>query len=147
MKYAMVSQPMRGKTEDEIRKTREQAKTALMGLGYATLDNTGGTLEPIEVEYMDWINIPLQCLAESLHVMAKCEAVMFCDGWENARGCKIEHEAAKAYGLKIYYMRTPQRVTIKPVGGGEDEERVLFETEHNGITHRGYSDGGFFVKE
>lgn len=146
MKYAMISQPMRGKTEEEIRKTREQAITCLMGLGYEALDNTGGTLEPIEVEYMDWINIPLQCLGESLQVMAKCEAVLFCDGWENARGCKIEHEAAKAYGLKIYYMRTPKRVTIKPVGGGEDEERVLFETEHNGVTHRGYSDGGIFVK-
>ena len=25
------------------------------------------------------------------------------EGWENARGCKIEHEAAKAYGLEIIY--------------------------------------------
>ena len=25
----------------------------------------------------------------------------FCKGWESARGCKIEHEAAVAYGLDI----------------------------------------------
>ena len=24
-------------------------------------------------------------------------------GWENARGCKIEHDAAVAYGLDIIY--------------------------------------------
>lgn len=27
----------------------------------------------------------------------------FCKGWENTRGCRIEHEAAKAYGLEIIY--------------------------------------------
>ena len=35
--------------------------------------------------------------------MSRCNAVYFCKGWENARGCKIEHDAAVAYGLKIIY--------------------------------------------
>lgn len=26
-----------------------------------------------------------------------------CKGWKNARGCKIEHDAAVAYGLEIIY--------------------------------------------
>jgi hypothetical protein len=26
-----------------------------------------------------------------------------CKGWGNARGCKIEHEVAKAYGVDIIY--------------------------------------------
>lgn len=25
------------------------------------------------------------------------------DGWENARGCRIEHDAAVAYGLEVLY--------------------------------------------
>ena len=25
-------------------------------------------------------------------------------GWENARGCKLEHEIAKAYGVHIIYL-------------------------------------------
>lgn len=29
--------------------------------------------------------------------------VLEAKGWENARGCKIEHEAAVAYGLDIIY--------------------------------------------
>lgn len=27
----------------------------------------------------------------------------FCKGWENARGCRIEHDAAVAYGLEVLY--------------------------------------------
>ena len=33
--------------------------------------------------------------------MTLCNAVYFCKGWENARGCKIEHMCAEVYGLKI----------------------------------------------
>ena len=47
--------------------------------------------------------IPLCFLAKSLECMSACHAVYFCRGWENARGCRIEHEAAKAYGLTIIY--------------------------------------------
>ena len=30
-------------------------------------------------------------------------AAYFCKGWENARGCRIEHAAAVAYGLEVLY--------------------------------------------
>lgn len=146
MKYAMISQPMRGKTEDEIRETRESATAILRGMGYHVLDNTGGSLEPIEVEYADGINIPLSCLSDSLATMAKCDAVLFCDGWQNARGCRIEHAAAVDYGLKTLYGRQPKKVTIETVENGEKKERVLFETEHAGVSYTGYSDNGIPVK-
>jgi len=35
--------------------------------------------------------------------MSKCHAAYFCRGWEQARGCQIEHAAAVAYGLEIIY--------------------------------------------
>ena len=49
------------------------------------------------------VQIPLCFLAKSLESMSLCHAAYFCKGWENARGCRIEHEAAKAYGLTIIY--------------------------------------------
>ena len=49
------------------------------------------------------VQIPLCFLAKSLESMSLCHAAYFCKGWENARGCRIEHEAAKAYGLEIIY--------------------------------------------
>ena len=45
------------------------------------------------------VQIPLCFLAKSLENMSLCHAAYFCKGWENARGCRIEHDAAVAYGL------------------------------------------------
>jgi hypothetical protein len=42
-------------------------------------------------------------LAKSLEKMALCNAVIFAKGWENARGCQIQHEVALQYGLDILY--------------------------------------------
>lgn len=132
IKYAMISQPMRGKTEDEIRETRERATYVLERLGYQVLDNTGGSLEPIEDEHVDGVNLPLFCLSESLATMAKCDVVFFCDGWEAARGCKLEHMAAHYYGVDKIEERNVRRVTIEQVENGEKKETVLFDMEQGG---------------
>lgn len=102
---AMLSQPMAGKTEQEIIETRERAITALKENGYDVV-NTLFTDEWYNNEAMEArgvVQIPLCFLAKSLENMSLCHAVYFCKGWENARGCRIEHEAAKAYGLEIIY--------------------------------------------
>lgn len=102
---AMLSQPMAGKTEQEIIETRERAITALKENGYDIV-NTLFTDEWYNNEAMEArgvVQIPLCFLAKSLENMSLCHAAYFCKGWENARGCRIEHEAAKAYGLKIIY--------------------------------------------
>ena len=48
-------------------------------------------------------NFSLYALALSLEIMSNCDIVYFCRGWENARGCRMEHQAAKEYGLQIIY--------------------------------------------
>ena len=105
MKKAMISQPMGGKTEDEIVATREKAISALEEKGYEVV-NTLFTDEWYSKEKMEErgvVQIPLCFLAKSLENMSLCHTAYFCKGWENARGCRIEHEAAKAYGLEILY--------------------------------------------
>ena len=102
---AMLSQPMAGKTEQEIIETRERAISALTEKGYEIV-NTLFTDEWYSKEAMEACgvaNIPLCFLAKSLENMSLCHAAYFCKGWEQARGCRIEHEAAKAYGLTIIY--------------------------------------------
>jgi hypothetical protein len=47
------------------------------------------------------VQIPLCFLAKSLENMSLCHAAYFCKGWEKARGCVIEHDAAEKYGLII----------------------------------------------
>ena len=100
---AMLSQPMAGKTDEEIASTREKAIAALRERGYEVV-NTLFTDEWYSKEAMEnrgVVQIPLCFLAKSLENMSLCHAAYFCKGWENARGCKIEHDAAVAYGLQI----------------------------------------------
>ena len=102
---AMLSQPMAGKSEQEIKETREKAIAALEEMGYSVV-NTLFTDEWYSHEKMrerGVEQIPLCFLAKSLENMSLCHAAYFCKGWETARGCRIEHEAAKAYGLKVIY--------------------------------------------
>ena len=103
MKKAMLSQPMAGKTDAEIVETRERAIKKLEALGYEVV-NTLFTDEWYSKEKMEErgvVQIPLCFLAKSLENMSLCHATYFCKGWENARGCRIEHDAAVAYGLTV----------------------------------------------
>lgn len=105
MRKAMLSQPMAGKTQEEIIATRERAVAALKAMGFEVV-NTLFTDEWYSKEKMEErgvVQIPLCFLAKSLENMSLCHAAYFCKGWEQARGCKIEHDAAVAYGLAIIY--------------------------------------------
>ena len=42
-------------------------------------------------------NIPLKYLAKSLEYIADVDCVWFMDGWQDARGCRIEHRACVEY--------------------------------------------------
>lgn len=105
MMKAMLSQPMAGKSDEEILATRERAFDALESAGYEVV-NTLFTDEWYSRENMKKrgvVQIPLCFLAKSIENMSLCHAAYFCKGWEKARGCRIEHEIAKAYGLEIIY--------------------------------------------
>ena len=102
---AMLSQPMAGKTDEEIKEARERAIKVLEKKGYEVM-NTLFTDEWYSKEAMEQrgvVQIPLCFLAKSLENMSKCHAAYFCKGWRQARGCRIEHEAALAYGLEVIY--------------------------------------------
>lgn len=96
---------MAGKTGEEIAVTRERAIKVLKEKGYDIV-NTLFTDEWYSNEAMKErgvVQIPLCFLAKSLENMSLCHVAYFCKGWEKARGCRIEHEAAVLYGLKVIY--------------------------------------------
>ena len=105
MTKAMISQPMSGKTDGEIAETRERATGSLEAMGYEVV-NTLFTDEWYGDEAMrerGVVQVPLCYLAKSLENMSLCHAAYFAKGWEKARGCRIEHDAAVAYGLEVLY--------------------------------------------
>ena len=102
---AMLSQPMAGKSEQEIVETRNRAIASLEEQGYEVV-NTLFTDEWYSQENMEKrgvVQIPLCFLAKSLENMSLCHAAFFCKGWEDVRGCRIEHDAAIAYGMTALY--------------------------------------------
>lgn len=104
-KKAMISQPMAGKAEAEIASTRAKAIAALEAKGYEVVNTlfTDDWHNPDNSEERGVINRPLMFVARSLMQMSLCGAVYFCLGWETARGCRLEHTAAIAYGVGILY--------------------------------------------
>jgi hypothetical protein len=98
MKTVMISQPMNNLSEDEILSVKQRSVNYLQSHNYHILDSYFSDLNTNNIK-----NVGLYYLSKSLEVMSKCDAVYFCKGWEVARGCKIEHEVAKNYGLEIIY--------------------------------------------
>lgn len=44
---------------------------------------------------------PLWYLGESLKLLGTADFAVFAPGWQDYRGCRIEHDAAVAYGIPI----------------------------------------------
>lgn len=105
MMKAMLSQPMAGKTDEEIVAVREKAIADLEAMGYEVV-NTYFTDELYSDEAMGErvvVQVPLCYLMKSLETMSLCHAAYFCKGWYEALECRIEHDAAMDYGLEVLY--------------------------------------------
>ena len=98
MKKLFISQPMKGKSENEIMKERESAiKRAELVIGeeVEVIDSYFTEDEP------QGVNSGLWWLGKSLLLLATADIVYFAQGWDKARGCKIEHACAEEYGIRI----------------------------------------------
>ncbi|MDR3243557.1 MAG: DUF4406 domain-containing protein [Elusimicrobiota bacterium] len=93
----IISQPMKGKSEQQVREERASLVKAIEAKGDTVVD----TVFP---DVTGKGNIPLKYLAKSLEFIADADVVVFMDGWENARGCKIEHQCCIDYGIKTDYV-------------------------------------------
>lgn len=92
----MISQPMRGKTKEQIREQRAELVTRLQEEGLEVVDTVFENGPADE-------DIAIYMLSQSIRYIGKVDAVYFMKGWEKARGCKIEHEVAVQYGKQVFY--------------------------------------------
>ena len=91
----LISQPMKGLTEGQIRDNRAAVVAELEGQGHSIVDSIFPDFDTSSVK-----NIPLCYLGKSLMLIAEADAVYFMDGWQEARGCWMEFEACKRYGVE-----------------------------------------------
>jgi len=100
MKKLFISQPMRGKSEEEILAERkrilEKAEAAL-GEPCEVIES----YEPSLAGKDENVNKPVWALGYSLSYLAFADVAAFGKGWEDARGCRIEHQVCLDYGIDI----------------------------------------------
>jgi hypothetical protein len=96
MKKLFISQPMRGKTDEEVLSVREKAIASAerhLGEKVEVIDSFFQNA-PVEAK-------PLWFLGKSLELLSTADAVYFANGWEEARGCRIENICAIEYGIEL----------------------------------------------
>lgn len=93
MKKLFISQPMRGLPKEHILFERHKAKIAAEKV-------VGESLELIDSLLDECSRGPIWCLGRSICMMQYADVAYFVYGWQNARGCRIEHEVAEAYGIQ-----------------------------------------------
>ena len=92
-----ISQPMNGKTYSEIKNERKKAIEAVRkeypDEEIKIIDNL------LEEDYE--IANPMWCLGNSIELLSTADVAYFAEGWNNARGCRIEFICAYEYGIKF----------------------------------------------
>ena len=88
----MISQPMRGKTNEQIGEEREELVKRLQEEGHEVIDTVLDISEN---------KSPIYYLSKSIELLDKADGVVFMKGWQEARGCRIEHQVAVDYGKFI----------------------------------------------
>lgn len=85
---------MKGKTDEEILAVREKAIKAaekLIGEPVEVIDSFFRSA-PVDAK-------PLWFLGKSLELLSTADVAYFAPGWNDFRGCKIEHTCAVEYNI------------------------------------------------
>lgn len=90
-----ISQPMRDKTNEEIKTEREKI--------IKEVTKVFGDVEVIDSFFVNapYNAKPLWFLGKSLELLSKADIAYFAKDWDKYRGCRIEHICAIEYGIKV----------------------------------------------
>ena len=95
-----ISQPMKDKTNQEIKQERKEI-----------IEKIRKHFRKIKIEVIDSFfkdaphdAKPLWFLGKSLELLSNANVIVLGKGWENSRGCRIEHECAVQYGISVIYV-------------------------------------------
>ena len=110
-KNIFISQPMSGKSEEEILATRQKAIEKIHQLASKDGEQVNiidsyiddATRNEFQGRMGDAINWDIYWLSQSLQKLALADTIWLCDGWGHSKGCNVELECATQYGLDIVY--------------------------------------------
>ena len=120
-----ISQPMQGKSIEEIFAEREEAAKKATSLVKRDMEVIDSYIQDAPEGAK-----PLWFLGKSLELMSDADVVYFAEGWQKARGCQLEYECARAYADDdfVYYEHEPRWIPCAE-RLPSDENKVLCCTQ------------------
>jgi hypothetical protein len=100
-----ISQPMRGKSEEEIKAERAAAVAAVeakFGRGGATVIDS--YRPEWEEEFKESSEKRVFFLGKSISLLSEADVAVFCKGWADASGCRMEEAIAREYDIERLYL-------------------------------------------
>jgi hypothetical protein len=92
-----ISQPMLGRSDEEIKIERDAIIKDLENKGFEVIDSMIAENAPETSQQGAWY------LGESIKLLSGADFAYFAKGWDIARGCRIEHAVAEEYDIKILW--------------------------------------------
>jgi hypothetical protein len=93
---------MSDRSNEEIEATRKAAIEFIERNGLIVVNNIS-----TEYHYDNIDRTPSQkkmhMLSKEIDIMSECSILYCCDGWQDNKGCRIEHEIAREYNMVIIY--------------------------------------------
>ena len=126
-KNIFISQPMTGKSEEEILATRQKEIDKIhqlfdadgVEINIITSYIDDATRKHFQKYVSDDINWDIFWLSQSLERLAMADMIWLCDGWEYSNGCNIELECATRYGISIMYPESTLKRVYPDIIKGE----------------------------
>ena len=95
-KKVYVSLPISGKDIEEVRAKAEKVKNWLK---CETVD----VITPFDVCNIEGLPYETYMARDIEALIGQSDTVYFCEGWQDSKGCRLEHAAAQIYGKETWF--------------------------------------------
>ncbi len=95
----MISMPMNGKKHKQIKERMNYLKKIFESMHIEVIDSI--IEETADPDTYNEYSPALFYIGESIKLLGQVDMLYMDDGWRLARGCVIEHDIAKKYGIKV----------------------------------------------
>lgn len=132
-----ISQPMKDKTDKQIKEERQKAINLIKAKYNEDVEIIDSFFENAPHNAK-----PLWFLGKNLQLLASADIAFFCKDWEKYRGCRIENICAKEYGIEVVESDAlDETINLLSYNGWipcskelpEEGKDVLVTTEYNSV--------------
>lgn len=101
MKKVYISLPISGRPVEEAKAEAESVKEMLEELGYEAVSPFD--VVPEIPKEMTARQAYAYCMGCDIEALLQCDGIYLCEGHQLSKGCQLEAEAARLYGIEIAY--------------------------------------------